>query len=72
MARDAKYENATAVTKRLLAHWWRKDRIRRLFFCQLEAVETVIYLNEILGSGKKPRFKPALSIEDYQRLCRGE
>jgi type III restriction enzyme len=70
--RDANYENATAVTKHLLAHWWRKDRVRRLFFCQLEAVETLIYLNEILGSGKKPRFKPALSIEDYQRLCRGE
>jgi type III restriction enzyme len=70
--RETNYENATAVTKRLLAHWWRKDRGRRLFFCQLEAVETVIYLNEIMGSGKRPRFKPALSVEDYQRLCRGE
>ena len=26
--------------KDLLRHWWRKDRARRLFFCQVEAAET--------------------------------
>jgi hypothetical protein len=70
--RKSKYENATQVTKQLLAHWWRTDRARRLFFCQLEAVETVIYLTEILASGKKPRWKPALSVEDFEALRRGE
>ena len=53
--RQAKYEGATSVTKQLLAHWTRSDRPRRLFFCQCEAVETIIYLTEILASGKRPR-----------------
>ena len=42
--RQANYEGATPVTKQLLAHWGQGDRSRRLFFCQLEAVETAIYL----------------------------
>ncbi|GFO62333.1 BPTD_3080 family restriction endonuclease [Geomonas paludis] len=70
--RDAKYEGATAVTKQLLAHWSREDRPRRLFFCQREAVETVIYLTEILGSGKKPRWTPKLAMDDFHRLSRGD
>jgi len=36
-----------AVTRRLLDHWTRPNRERRLFFCQIEAVETIIYLIEI-------------------------
>ncbi|MCK6555103.1 DEAD/DEAH box helicase family protein [Candidatus Binatia bacterium] len=70
--RQANYEGATPVTKQLLAHWTRADRPRRLFFCQREAVETIIYLAEILASGKRPRWRPALSVEDYQRLCANE
>jgi len=37
----------TTVTKSLLDYWQRHDRDRRLFFCQLEAVETAIYIAEI-------------------------
>jgi len=37
----------TSVTKSLLEYWQRPDRDRRLFFCQLEAVETAIYVAEI-------------------------
>lgn len=70
--RDSKYENATVITKQLLNHWYQKGKIRRLFFCQLEAVETIIYVQEILASGKKPRFNPKLSIEDYHRLTKSE
>ena len=40
--RKSDYENASQVSKTLLRHWWRADRPRRLFFCQLEAVETLI------------------------------
>jgi type III restriction enzyme len=40
------YPHATCVTKELLAHWRADDRERRLFFCQIEAVETLIYLTE--------------------------
>jgi hypothetical protein len=50
--RNSNYEGATNVTKDLLRHWSRKDRPRRLFFCQLEAAETVIFLNEIRGTRK--------------------
>src|SRR3990172_4066098 len=42
----------TRTTARLLEYWNREGRERRLFFCQIEALETVIYLTEIAaGSG---------------------
>jgi len=69
--RDSRYENATQVTKQLLSWWSRVDHSRPLFFCQLEAVETLIYLAEILGSGRRPRWTPKLSIEDYRALMEG-
>ena len=68
---DSGWENASETTKKLLRHWWREDRSRRLFFCQLEAVETIIYLREILALGKKPRWIPKLTLEDYRELCVG-
>ena len=40
------YPHTTAITKDLLAHWCADDRERRLFFCQVEAAETAIYLTE--------------------------
>src|SRR5690242_12512359 len=45
--REAKYRGGSAITKDLLLHWTRKDRPRRMFFCQIEAVETLIYLLEL-------------------------
>jgi type III restriction enzyme len=51
--RGSGYRGATDTTKELLRYWWREDRPRRLFFCQLEAAETVIYLNEIRMQGGK-------------------
>lgn len=63
---------ASETTKTLLRHWWREDRLRRLFFCQLEAVETVIYLQEFLERGRKPTFNPLLSVADHAALRRGE
>ena len=38
--------NLTATTKVLLEHWTSPDRERRLFFAQVEAAETAIYLVE--------------------------
>lgn len=69
--RDLRYEGATAVTRQLLQHWARDDRARRLFFCQREAVETVVYLAEVLGSGRRPRWTPQLGPDDHARLVRG-
>jgi type III restriction enzyme len=37
----------TATTRALLDHWIDPDRERRLFFAQVEAVETAIYLAEV-------------------------
>ncbi len=37
----------TPETQRLLLHWRDEDRTRKLFFCQREAVETLIYLTEV-------------------------
>ncbi len=70
--RESEYEGATQITRQLLRHWSHSDRPRRLFFCQREAIETVIYLNEILASDRRPRWKTKLTVEDYRRLTRGE
>lgn len=40
------YPGVTQVTRRLLEHWTDEDRERKLFFCQLEAAETIIWLTE--------------------------
>lgn len=41
------HTNITPITRRLLEHWTNPERERRLFFCQIEALETVIYINEV-------------------------
>ena len=45
--RDGKrYAGVSPITRQLLAHWQREERERRLFFCQIEAAETLIWLVE--------------------------
>ena len=44
--RQGGYAGATSTTRRLLAYWTNPDRERKLFFCQIEAVETAIYITE--------------------------
>ncbi len=52
--RDDGYPGVTGITKRLLQHWQdpeeRKDR--RFFFCQIEAIETLIWLTEAPDADK--------------------
>ena len=69
--RRAGWPGSSPTTKKLLRHWWREDRSRRLFFCQLEAVETVIYLRELLARGRKPRWTPRLSLREFELLGKG-
>jgi type III restriction enzyme len=69
--RAAGWPGATPTTKTLLRHWTRPDRARRLFYCQIEAVETVIYLRELLAQGRKPGWNPQLSLDDHQALMEG-
>ena len=45
--RTGGYVGVTKTTARLLEYWKRTDRDRRLFFCQIEALETAIYLTEV-------------------------
>ncbi len=48
MILDPSKWNVTPQTERLLLHWRRKDWPgRRPFFCQVEAVETIIWLTEV-------------------------
>ena len=41
------YVSVTSTTRRLLEYWNDSERERKLFFCQLEAVETAIYIAEV-------------------------
>lgn len=41
------YVGATPTTRSLLEHWTHPDRLPRLYWAQLEALETLIYLHEI-------------------------
>jgi type III restriction enzyme len=52
---DASQSGVTYETARLLAHWRETARDRPLFFCQVEAAETVIWLTEV--APKNPGFK---------------
>ena len=73
--READYRGASNVTRELLKHWSREDRGRRLFFCQLEAVETILYLNELRISGRSSRtgFKNfEVTDDDLAQMLRGE
>lgn len=44
--REQGYPGATRTTLDLLRHWRRSDREQRLFFAQIEAAETIIFLEE--------------------------
>ena len=45
--RASGYPGITPVSRELLGYWQREDRERRLFFCQIEAAETAIFLTEV-------------------------
>ena len=68
--RNAGYPGVTAITKRLLEHWSDPEEFenRRFFFCQLEAVETLIWLAEAADSERVGIDIPGDGGE-FQRLC---
>jgi type III restriction enzyme len=41
------YVGVTPTTARLIAYWTEPEREKKLFFCQIEALETAIYLTEV-------------------------
>lgn len=47
--RQSRYPGITAVSRDLLEYWLDPDREKPLFFCQIEALETAIFLAEVAG-----------------------
>ncbi len=68
--REQGYPGVTGITKRLLQHWQdpeeRKDR--RFFFCQLEAIETLIWLTEA-PEAEKTGIEIPSDGGDFTRWC---
>ncbi|MBW2149425.1 MAG: DEAD/DEAH box helicase family protein [Deltaproteobacteria bacterium] len=44
--REGDYVGITKTTRRLLEYWTNPEREKKLFFCQIEALETAIYIGE--------------------------
>jgi len=61
--REQGYPGVTRTTLDLLRHWRREDREQRLFFAQLEAAETIIFLHEARSDFRQglriPRDEPS-------------
>ena len=67
--REAGYPGVSAVTRRLLRHWHERDESdQRLFFCQLEAMETLIWLAEAANAEKVGVEVPS-DGGPFERLC---
>ena len=54
MWRQGGYVGITRTTRRLLEYWRHEDRERRFFFCQIEALETVIFITEVASRHGQP------------------
>ncbi len=67
--RKADYPGITGVTRQLIRHWYDPlERNNRFFFCQLEAIETIIWLAEAPESYKQGIEIPGDGGE-FLRLC---
>lgn len=64
------YAGVTGITRRLLEHWYALEerQERRFFFCQLEAIETLIWLTEAPQAEKVGIDIPS-DGGSFQRLC---
>ncbi|MGH2499376.1 MAG: BPTD_3080 family restriction endonuclease [Candidatus Limnocylindria bacterium] len=67
--REAGYPGTSGITKRLLEHWYDPEqRPHPFFFCQLEAIETLIWLTEAPDADRQGVAIPSDGGE-FQRLC---
>src|SRR6266849_1513371 len=68
--REAGYAGLSGISKRLLDHWRDPEQRenRRLFFCQLEAIETLIWLTEAAASERVGIDIPS-DGGNFLRLC---
>jgi type III restriction enzyme len=66
------WPGVSAVTRELLTHWWDVDKVsnrqHRFYFCQLEAIETLIWMQEA-----QPEYRQGLNVQGdggaFERLC---
>ena len=68
--REGGYAGVTGITKRLLEHWTNAEEFesRRFFFCQMEAVETLVWLAEAPAAEKVGIVVPS-DGGAFARLC---
>lgn len=67
--READYPGVNSITRRLLNHWYDQEvRTYPFFFCQLDAVETLIWLVEAPDSDKVGIDIPS-DGGDFRRIC---
>lgn len=66
--RESGYPGTTSITRSLLDYWKNGERERRFFFCQIEAIETLIWLVEAPESERQ-----GIEIQgdggEFQRIC---
>jgi type III restriction enzyme len=69
--RERGYPNVTTATRDLLDHWNDPERQGRLFFCQREAVETLIWLVEGTEADRQGIDVPLDAPNDLDSLSKG-
>ena len=67
--REKNYIGVTSITRKLLDHWYSKDvRYFPFFFCQLDAIETLIWLSEAPDTEKT-----GIAVDgdgsEFERIC---
>jgi len=80
MWRKGGYVGVTPTTARLIAYWTDPAREKKLFFCQIEALETAIYIAEVAKkygdswienkSRDGGRKRPSLAVIDNRQATR--
>jgi type III restriction enzyme len=66
--RASNYPGITTITRQLLEHWTDSQRETKLFFCQIEAIETLIWLVEGPTDERQDLEIPNDGGQ-FQRLC---
>jgi type III restriction enzyme len=69
--RERGYPGVTPITRQLLNHWNNPDRERKLFFCQREAAETLIWLVEASPAEKQGIAIPKDEPNDPESRAKG-
>lgn len=69
--RESGYPGTTRITRELLKYWSNQERERRLFFCQREAAETIIWLVEAPPSERQGVVIPKDEPDDPKSIEKG-